>query len=219
MLVSWSSGKDSAWMLYQLQQQDNLELVGLLTSFNNQFDRVAMHAVRRELVKLQALACDLPLFEVGLPFPCSNETYEKLMLEKMNALQDEYDITHVAYGDLFLEDIRDYRIKLMDKTSIKSLFPIWGVSTEELAKEMIRNGLQAYITCIDPNQVPESLAGSKFSLEFLNALPDNVDPCGENGEFHSFTFAGPMYKNKIKLEKGVTVKRDGFVFTDLICRS
>lgn len=216
LLVSWSSGKDSAWMLYQLQQQENVELIGLLTSFNNQFDRVAMHGVRRELVQQQALACELPLFEVELPFPCTNEIYEQLILEKMNALQEEHGITHVAYGDLFLEDIRDYRIKLMAKTTMQPLFPIWGIPTDKLAEEMLNAGLKAYITCIDPKQIPESFAGSKFDLDFLNALPENVDRCGENGEFHSFTYSGPMYKKSINVTQGETLKRDGFIFTDLI---
>ncbi len=215
VIVSWSSGKDSVWTLYRLQQQKEVEVVGLLTTFNEAFQRSAMHGVRRELVQAQARAADLPLHEVALPWPCSNAEYELLMLDACATVRTQMDVTLMAFGDLFLEDIREYREKFLKNTDLQALFPLWNEPTDRLAKTMIDNGLRAQITCMDPKKLSRDFAGRHFDKAFLEALPDDVDPCGEYGEFHTFTWAGPMFDRDIILQTGETVERDGFVFTDL----
>jgi uncharacterized protein (TIGR00290 family) len=214
ILLSWSSGKDSAWALHMLRQNPELEVAALLTTVNEQFDRVAMHAVRTELLRRQAENVGLPLRLISLPFPCSNEVYDERMRAAIGAAQAD-GIDGIAFGDLFLEDVRQYREKMMEGTGIKPLFPIWGRPTRELAREMTAAGLRAQITCIDPRLLPATLAGSEYNDDFLKALPDGVDPCGENGEFHSFAFAGPMFDRPVEFTIGDTVERDGFIFTDL----
>jgi uncharacterized protein (TIGR00290 family) len=214
ILLSWSSGKDSAWALHLLRQQSDVEVVGLLTTVNEQFDRVAMHAVRTDLLRQQAECVGLPLQLISLPFPCSNEVYEERMRAAIGAAQSD-GIEGIAFGDLFLADVRQYREKMMDGTGITLLFPLWGCSTTELAREMTAGGLRAQITCIDPRCMPAELAGKEYDDEFLNALPDWVDPCGENGEFHSFAFDGPMFNRPVEFTAGETVERDGFIFTEL----
>lgn len=216
VVLSWSSGKDSAWTLYQLQQTNDVEIIGLLTTLNSEFNRVAMHAVREELLEAQAKAADLPLFKVPLPWPCSNADYENIMRTTLAMLDVEHGVTHIAFGDLFLEDVRRYRIEKMSQSDIKPLFPIWGSPTKELADEMVESGVSAYITCVDPKQLSENFAGHKFDKIFLSELDDNVDPCGENGEFHTFVHAGPMFKSDIPITIGETVNKDGFIFTDLM---
>ena len=217
VLLSWSSGKDSAWTLYKLRQQPDVAMVGLLTTVTEAFDRVAMHAVRRQLLKLQADAADLPLWEVLIPYPCTNEQYEQRMGQVIQRAKSE-GITHIAFGDLFLEDIRDYRIKTMAGTGIEPIFPIWGSpeDTPRLAREMIRDGLKAVITCIDPKQIPQRFAGRTYDQKLLDELPETVDPCGERGEFHTFCYAGPMFHAEIPVQIGEIVTRDGFVFADLL---
>ena len=215
VVLAWSSGKDSAWTLHCLRQADEVDVVGLLTTFNETFDRVAMHAVRRVLVEQQAEQTGLPLFSVPIPWPCSNEDYEKAMELSINQLTNEHKVTHIAFGDLFLEDIRAYREEKMKGLDIKPLFPIWGLDTHQLAEDMIESGLKAKITCVDPRKLPGKLAGRTFDREFLQELPADVDPCGENGEFHSFTYQGPMFKNNIPIQLGEIVERDGFVFADI----
>ncbi len=215
VVLAWSSGKDSAWTLHCLRQADEVDVVGLLTTFNETFDRVAMHAVRRVLVEQQAEQTGLPLFSVPIPWPCSNEDYEKAMELSINQLTNEHKVTHIAFGDLFLEDIRAYREEKMMGLDIKPLFPIWGLDTQQLAADMIASGLKAKITCVDPRKLPGKLAGRTFDREFLQELPADVDPCGENGEFHSFTYQGPMFKNNIPIQLGEIVERDGFVFADI----
>jgi uncharacterized protein (TIGR00290 family) len=214
VLLSWSSGKDSAWALGLLRQQPDVEVAGLLTTINEQFDRVAMHAVRTDLLRRQAESVGLPLRLISLPFPCSNEVYEERMREAVGAAQTD-GIEGIAFGDLFLADVRRYREMMMEGTGITPIFPLWGRPTAELAREMTAGGLRAQITCIDPRCVPASLAGKEYNGDFLNALPHGVDLCGENGEFHSFAFDGPMFNRPVEFTVGETVERDGFIFTDL----
>jgi uncharacterized protein (TIGR00290 family) len=217
VLLSWSSGKDSAWTLHVLRQQGAGEVVGLLTTFNEAVDRVAMHAVRRELVEAQAAAARLPLWPVLLPSPCSNAVYEERMAAAV-ARARAAGITHVAFGDLFLEDVRNYRIRQMAGTGIEPLFPLWGTpaDTPALARHMLAAGLRAVLTCVDPRQLGEHLVGRPFDAALLDELPAPVDPCGEKGEFHTFCHAGPMFSHPIEVRVGETVCRDGFVFADLL---
>ncbi len=214
VLLSWSSGKDSAWALHLLRQTPDVEVVGLVTSFNQAFNRVAMHAVRRELVELQAERAGLPLWAVELPWPCSNLEYEARMAAVWERARAEA-IDAVAFGDLFLEDIRAYREKQLTGTGLEPLFPVWGLSTDELAREMVDAGVEARVTCVDPRQLPREFAGRRFDREFREALPDGVDPCGERGEFHTFVYASPVFREPIRVEVGEVVERDGFVFADL----
>tara|TARA_R110000782_G_scaffold58077_2_gene121552 strand:+ start:2679 stop:3347 length:669 start_codon:yes stop_codon:yes gene_type:complete len=215
VVLSWSSGKDSAWTLFQLQQTEGVVIVGLLTTINSEFNRVAMHAVREELLDAQAEAAGLPLFKVPLPWPCSNTDYEDAIRTAFDELRLEHNATHVAYGDLFLEDVRQYRIDLMKGSKLTPLFPIWGLNTTSLADDMLSSGLSAYLTCVDPKQLPEKFSGHKYDNTFLSQLDNNVDPCGENGEFHTFVYSGPMFESDVPITIGDSVKRDGFVFTDL----
>ncbi len=214
VVLSWSSGKDSAWTLYQLQQQ-GVEVVALLTTFNEAFDRVAMHGTRRALVEAQSAAAGVPLFPVQLPWPCSNAQYETIMESALQDLREQYRPSHIAFGDLFLEDVRDYRIKQMANTGIELLFPLWGVNTELLSRAMVRDGLRATLTCVNPKQLAKEFAGQEFNSHFLDSLPKSVDPCGENGEFHSFVHSGPMFHNPITVQTGDIVERDGFCFADV----
>src|SRR2546427_319101 len=192
ILLSWSSGKDSAWALHLLRGRDEYEIVGLLTTFNEVADRVAMHAVRRELVEAQAAAAGLPLWTVGLPWPCPNGVYEERMAALLQWAAGE-GITHLAFGDLFLEDIRAYRIRQLAGSGIEPLFPIWTSpeQTPNLAAAMLAAGLRATLTCVDPRRLDPSFAGRTFDNALLTELPAGVDPCGENGEFHTFCHAGP----------------------------
>lgn len=216
ILISWSSGKDSAWMLHQIQLQHPNAAAGLLTTTNQAFDRVAMHAVRRELLEAQARAARLPLHVVPLPWPCSNEQYESIMRAAITGFVAA-GFTHVAFGDLFLEDARRYREERLANSGLEPIFPIWKTKpTRDLAHDMIDGGLKARLTCIDPRKLDRSFAGRTFDQRLLEELPAGVDPCGENGEFHSFAYAGPMFHEEIKLTTGDVVDRDGFVFADLL---
>ena len=217
-VLAWSSGKDSAWTLYTMQQNNEYELLGLLTTFNQEFNRVAMHAVRRELVGLQARAADLELFEVFIPWPCSNNMYESAMAEALIELRENRGVTHIAFGDLFLEDIRAYRERMLQELSLIPVFPIWQQTTPELAREMVSSGLKAKITCVDPNVLSTEFAGRIFDNSFIQDLPEGVDPCGENGEFHTFVYAGPMFNKPIAVKTGEIVSRDGFIFADMVCQ-
>ncbi len=214
-LLSWSSGKDSAWALHTLRRDLRYEVVGLLTTINQVADRVAMHAVRAELLRRQADAVALPLWELSIPSPCSNEEYEAVMRQAIERSKAEA-IDCFAFGDLFLQDIRDYREKQLRGTGLSPIFPIWGRDTRELAQEMIGAGLRARITCVDPRAVPPELAGREFDLQLLGDLPPTADPCGERGEFHTFAYDGPMFRAPVAIGSGVVVERDGFVFADLI---
>ena len=215
VLVSWSSGKDSAWMLHALRQRDDVELAGLLTTVNEAFERVAMHAVRRELLAAQAVAAGLPLAEIRLPWPCTNEEYERRMSAAVDAARAA-GVTHVAFGDLFLEDVRAYRERQMAGTGLSPIFPLWGLDTAALARQMIAQGLRARLTTVDPRQLPAGFAGREFDGALLEALPPGVDPCGERGEFHSFCYDGPMFAHPVGVTPGEIVERDGFVFADLL---
>jgi uncharacterized protein (TIGR00290 family) len=215
ILVSWSTGKDSAWMLHVLTQQYPGAAAGLLTTTNQAFDRVAMHAVRRELLEAQARAAGLPLHVVPLPWPCSNEQYEAIMAAAVQGFVAG-GFTHVAFGDLFLEDVRNYRITRLAGSGLEPLFPIWRTkSTRELAEEMIDAGLRARLTCVNPKKLDRRFAGRIFDRSLLADLPPEVDPCGENGEFHSFAYAGPMFTHQIPQQLGKIVDRDGFTFADV----
>ena len=215
ILLSWSSGKDSAWSLHVLRQRGEHEVVGLLTTFNEEANRVAMHAVRHELVERQAAAAGLPLWAVALPWPCSNEQYELLLAEACAKAVAE-GIEGVAFGDLFLEDVRAYREKQMKGTGLRPLFPVWGLPTRALAEEMITGGTRAKLTCVDTGKLDRSFVGHEFDGELLSALPENVDPCGERGEFHSFVYAGPMLNAVVPVSVGETIVRDAFVFADIV---
>jgi uncharacterized protein (TIGR00290 family) len=215
ILLSWSSGKDSAWSLHVLRQRGEYEVIGLLTTFNEMADRVAMHAVRRDLVERQAAAVGLPLWSVPLPWPCSNEQYESLMAQTcVKAIAE--NIEGVAFGDLFLEDVRAYRVKQLKDTGLEPIFPVWGSPTRALAREMIASGVRAKLTCVDTQKLDPSFVGREFDEALLSDLPDGVDPCGERGEFHSFVYAGPMLNTVLPVSVGETVVRDQFVFADLI---
>ncbi len=218
VLLCWSSGKDSAWALHVLRQGGAVEVVGLLTTLNAAFDRVAMHAVRRTLVVAQAAAVGLPLTLVHLPWPCSNELYDAAMRAALDTAQADLGVTHVAFGDLFLEDIRAYREERLQNTGLTPLFPLWGLPTDILAREMVEQGLKARLTCIDPRHLPASFAGRTFDTGLLEDLPATVDPCGENGEFHTFAFDGPMFAHPVSAQPGEVVERDSFVFADLLPR-
>lgn len=214
ILLSWSSGKDSAWSLHVLRRRGEYEVVGLLTSFNEEADRVAMHAVRRLLVEKQASAAGLPLWSVPLPWPCSNEHYEQLMAQTCAKAVAE-GIEGVAFGDLFLEDVRAYREKQLKGTGLEPIFPVWGLPTSDLAREMIACGVRAKLTCVDTHQLNRSFAGREFDEALLADLPAHVDPCGERGEFHSFVYAGPMLTKELPVVVGQQVVRDQFVFADV----
>lgn len=216
ILVSWSSGKDSAWMLHVLQQQHPGAVAGLLTTTNETFDRVAMHAVRRPLVEAQAAAAGLPLITVPLPWPCSNDVYQQRMQRAVAGIIDE-GYTHIAFGDLFLEDVRRYREDHLTGTGLTPLFPLWHRDdTATLARDIIAGGVRAYLTCVDPRALPADFAGRAYDHSLLAALPTTVDPCGERGEFHTFVWDGPMFRHPVDVTVGTVVERDGFVFADLL---
>ena len=219
ILVSWSSGKDAAWMLHTLQQQYPGAVAGLLTTLNEAFDRVAMHAVRRTLVEAQAEAAGYPLHAVNIPWPCSNADYEQRMGDAVKRFVRE-GFTHAAFGDLFLEDVRRYREDKLAGTGLTPMFPLWkSKPTSELAVEMIDGGVRAYLTCVDPRKLQESFAGRAFDRSLLRDLPATVDPCGENGEFHSFVWDGPMFAHPVPVAVGEVITRDGFAFADLSAAS
>jgi uncharacterized protein (TIGR00290 family) len=216
-LLSWSSGKDSAWALHVLRQRHDVEIVGLATTFNAAFGRVAMHGVRRELVEAQAEAAGLPLWPIPLPWPCANDEYET----RMRALLGQAvaaGVTAFAFGDLFLADIRAYRERQLAGTGIEPLFPVWGTvdDTPALARALLAGGLRATLTCVDPRRISPAFAGRAFDADLLADLPPGVDPCGENGEFHTFCHAGPMFARPVPVRTGEVVERDGFVFADLL---
>ena len=213
-LVSWSSGKDSAWMLHVLKQDPAIEIGGLLTTMNEQFDRVAMHAVRRRLLEAQAEAAGVPLRTVPLPWPCTNEQYEERMRAAVAQAVAE-GFTHVAFGDLFLEDVRKYREEKLAGSGLTPVFPIWGIPTDQLAVQMVQGGLKSVLTCVNPKHLDRSFAGRQFDRALLEDLPAGVDKCGERGEFHSFAWDGPMFNHPVSIAVGEVVDRDGFVFADV----
>lgn len=213
--LSWSSGKDSAWALHLLKQTADIEVVALVTTFNHAADRVAMHAVRRRLVEEQAARAGIPLWPVELPWPCADGVYEELMAGVCRRAVVE-GIDSMAFGDLFLRDIREYRERQLQGTGLEPLFPLWELPTGELAARMIRSGLKAKVTCVDPKKLDRAFAGRDFDLAFLADLPSTVDPCGENGEFHTFAYDGPAFSSPIAVQTGEIVERDGFIFADVL---
>ncbi|HET7616976.1 MAG TPA: hypothetical protein VFK20_00600 [Vicinamibacterales bacterium] len=214
ILVSWSSGKDSAWMLHVLRRDHPGAVAALLTSVNVDAGRVSMHGVREEVLAAQASAAGLPLRIVPLPWPCSNAVYEERMRRAVDeAVADGF--THVAFGDLFLEDVRQYRETRLEGTGLTPLFPLWGEPTASLAARMVADGLRATIVCLDPRVMPRALIGATFDEGLLSRLPPSVDPCGERGEFHTCVTAGPMFEHPIAVTRGRIVERDGFLFGDL----
>jgi uncharacterized protein (TIGR00290 family) len=214
ILLSWSGGKDSAWSLHVLRQSSEYSVAGLLTTVNEEFRRVAIHGFREELLDRQAEMAGLPLWKVPLPFPCSNEQYETRMAAVCSrAVQEGFD--GIAFGDLFLEEIRAYRVTKLAGTGLEPIFPLWGIPTDKLAVTMMEGGLRARLTCMDPRKLPEEFARREWDAALLQALPTGVDPCGENGEFHTFAYAGPMFRSQIAIKNGQRVERDGFVYADI----
>ncbi len=213
--VSWSSGKDSAFALFEARRAGLAEIVGVLTMINEVHDRVAMHGVRNALLDRQAAALGLPCIKVPLPYPCPNEVYEARMAQAVARIKAE-GVRHMVFGDLFLEDIRAYREEKLGAAGMHGIFPLWRRDTRALAQDMIASGLVAHLVCVDPKQLDRGFAGRRFDRDLLAALPDTVDPCGENGEFHTVVSAGPMFAAPIPVTVGEIVERDGFVFADVI---
>ena len=214
-LIAWSSGKDSAWALHEARRAGGFDIIGALTTITDTFNRVSMHGVREELLREQLDAATLLPIIVRIPFPCSNEIYEQKMAEAMGNARAS-GVTYIIFGDLFLEDVRAYREQHFAGTGMTPVFPVWGRSTSALAREMIDAGLQAHLSTVDLAKLPMSFAGRRFDDALLDALPAEADPCGENGEFHSFVSAGPMLSRKLAVRVGETVERDGFAYADLI---
>jgi uncharacterized protein (TIGR00290 family) len=213
VLLSWSSGKDSAWALHVLRRDPTIEVVGLLTTLNSEFQRVAMHGTRRSVLEAQAQAAQLPLWIVLLPWPCSNEVYERRMADICQRAIHE-GVNAIAFGDLFLEDVRAYREKQLAPLGLEPLFPLWEIPTDLLARDMIAGGLRARLACIDTKQLSQSFAGREFDSALLHDFPDSVDPCGERGEFHTCVYEGPMFTSPLQLKAGEVVHRDGFIYAD-----
>jgi len=216
-LIAWSSGKDSAWALHVMRQSGDYDIVGALTTVNEAFGRVAMHGVRRELLDMQIAAAGLAPVPVHIPYPCTNDIYERAMAQAMARAKAD-GITHIVFGDLFLEDIRAYRVAKLEGSGITPIFPLWRRPTAALAREMIAGGLQAHLSTVDLKTLPADFAGRRFDAALLGELPPGVDPCGENGEFHTFVFAGPMLSRRIEIKVGERVERDGFAYADLLPR-
>jgi uncharacterized protein (TIGR00290 family) len=214
-LISWSSGKDSAWALHEMRARGDYDIVGALTTVTENFGRVSMHGVREEILAAQLDAVGLPAIRVGIPFPCPNEIYEARMAQAIAAAKAQ-GVTHMIFGDLFLEDVRAYREAKLAGTGIAPLFPLWGRSTRGLARDMIAGGLQTILVCVDPKQIARAFAGRSFDEELLADLPASADPCGEKGEFHSCVIGGPMFSRPLSVTRGAIVARDGFVFADLM---
>jgi diphthamide synthase (EF-2-diphthine--ammonia ligase) len=214
-LVAWSSGKDSAFSLDVMRRAGDYDIVGALTTVTETFGRVSMHGVRQEILMAQLDAAELPATIVAIPFPCSNEVYEARMATALAEAKTQ-GVSHVIFGDLFLQDVRAYREHKLEGTGITPLFPLWGRPTDALACEMIDAGLETYLTTVDLSKLPKSFAGRKFDAALLADFPPDIDPCGENGEFHSCVVAGPMLRRKIAITVGETVERDGFAYADLV---
>jgi len=214
-LVAWSSGKDSAWALYEIRRAGAIEVVGALTTITSEFGRVSIHGLREELLRAQLDACGLPVNIVRIPYPCPNEVYEQAMAAAMHDAKVA-GISHVVFGDLFLEDVRAYREQRLAPIGITPLFPLWHRPTDALAREMIAAGVEARLVCVDLKKLPRNFAGRQFDGALLAELPSGVDPCGENGEFHSFVAAGPMLSRSIAVAAGEIVERDGYAYADLL---
>ena len=218
ILLSWSSGKDSAWALHVLNTQHPGAVAALLTTVNETMDRVAMHGVRRDVLEAQARAAGLPLRIVPIPHPCPNEIYETRMRAAVaTAVADGF--THASFGDLFLEDVRRYREERLEGSGLIPLFPLWDIPTRELADRMLAGGLRARLACVDTRVIDVSFVGREFDAALLNELPAGVDPCAERGEFHTCVYAGPMFTAPLALERGETVTREPFAWAELTIAS
>jgi len=213
-LIAWSSGKDSAWSLHEVRRAGEYDVVGALTTVTETLGRVSMHGVREDILRAQHEAAGLPSVIVPIPYPCPNEVYEARMASALDDARRQ-GVTHVIFGDLFLEDVRNYRIRKLAGSGITPLFPLWLRPTDALAREMIDAGVETYLTCVDLKQLPKSFAGRRFDHILLAELPASADPCGEKGEFHTCVVAGPMLSRRIDVTVGATVERDGFAYTDL----
>jgi len=216
-LIAWSSGKDSAWALHEVRRAGEYDIVGALTTVTETFQRVSMHGVREEILRAQHDAIGLPPVIVPIPYPCPNEIYEARMASALDEAKRQ-GVTHVIFGDLFLEDVRAYREQKLAGTGITPLFPLWQRPTDALARGMIAAGVETYLVCVDLKQLPKTFAGRRFDDALLAELPPSADPCGEKGEFHSCVVAGPMFSRRIDVTVGETIERDGFAYTDLILR-
>ena len=214
-LLSWSSGKDSAWALYLLRQDAAIDLLGLFTGMNQRYNRVSMHATRLEVLHRQAEGVDLPLQTIDLPDPCTNEQYDAVMRDFV-AESVSKGVQCMAFGDLFLEDVREYRENQLKGTGIEPLFPLWGIPTGQLANQMFSAGVEAYISSVDLAKLPSHFAGRKWSRDLIEEFPQGTDPCGENGEIHTVAVAGPMFRRAIPIRVGETIERDGFAYADII---
>jgi uncharacterized protein (TIGR00290 family) len=214
-LIAWSSGKDCAWALHEARRSGDYDIVGALTTVTDSFQRVSMHGVREELLAAQLAAAGLPSMTVRIPYPCPNEIYERAMAEALARAKAD-GVTHVIFGDLFLADLRAYREEKMKSVGMTCVFPLWQRPTAALARDMIAGGVEAYLAVVDLAKLDASFAGRCFDEALLADLPEGVDPCGENGEFHSFVAAGPMFKRRVAVTKGDVVQRDGFAFADLV---
>ncbi|MGD0421830.1 MAG: diphthine--ammonia ligase [Candidatus Bathyarchaeia archaeon] len=217
VVVSWSSGKDSAMALLKIMKSNEFEILALLTTVSDMFQRVSMHGVREELLDQQANSIGIAVEKVRIPYPCPNEIYEQKMVGLLRNYKSK-GVSHVVFGDLFLEDIRRYREDKLAEVELTPIFPLWKENTEELSKTIIRVGFKAVVTCVDPKKLDPKFAGRYFDEILLNEIPANVDPCGENGEFHTFVFDGPIFRNRIEITVGDRIIRDGFQFVDLVPR-
>lgn len=215
-LLSWSSGKDAAWTLQRVRESGEYEIAGLVTTVNKRDQRVAVHGVRQSILEQQAVATGLDLHVIDLPWPCSNEQYERRFSAALIRLKQKLGISCVIFGDLFLEDIRQYRENQLRSLGLEAVFPLWGLPTAELAREMLAGGLEAFVTCVDKQQLIEGFSGRKFDHRLLRDLPDEVDPCGENGEFHTLVTGGPMFKHSLELSRGPLKAEPRFVYTDFL---
>jgi uncharacterized protein (TIGR00290 family) len=215
LLFGWSGGKDSALALYEIKKNKEYEVVSLLTTITEDYDRISMHGVRRVLVEQQAHSLNIPLHKVLIPKECSNEIYAAKMTEALNKFKQE-GVENVAFGDIFLEDVRNYRLENLAKLNMKGVFPIWGRNSAELAQTFVALGFKAVVSCINTKVMEQKFLGRQIDRDFIAELPPNIDPSGENGEFHSFVYDGPIFKEKIGYQRGESVLRDSFYFCDLI---
>lgn len=211
--LSWSSGKDAAWALHLLRQQ-GVDVSALVTTITGEFDRVAMHGIRRSVVRRQAALVDLPLVEVDLPWPCSNAMYEFAFSATLAGLKEREGISTIAFGDLYLADVRAYRERMLAPLGLKAEFPLWGIRTDLLAERMLRSGVEAFVAVVDPARVDPRYAGARWDKAMIRSLPPAVDPCGEQGEFHTVITGGPMFTSPFQLYLGEVVEREGFLFAD-----
>jgi uncharacterized protein (TIGR00290 family) len=215
ILVAWSGGKDSSMALYEIQRSGHYEIAALLTTVTAGYDRISMHGVRQKLLEQQAEALGLPLHQVFISINATNEEYDSKMREAVELYQGK-GVETVVFGDIFLEDIRAYRERNLSKVGMRGLFPIWKRDTSELVRTFIKLGFKAIVVCVDTKVLDQSFAGRMIDEEFLRELPAHVDPCGENGEFHSFVFDGPIFKQPVRVAVGEAVRRDSFCFCDLV---